>query len=67
MIYEVMLNSQLGPYEIGIEPDAEAGNIKVWLPRSDIPIVVKNERVRISVQVPGPPVPITIKAWRPVA
>lgn len=68
MIYEMVLNSQMGPYQFSVRHFAN-GTVELWLPRMATPIIIKDNGVIISVNVPGPPVPVAFEAqWleRPV-
>jgi hypothetical protein len=61
MIYDMVFNSQMGPYEFEIRQNSD-GTVDLWLPRMMEPVVIKNNYVRVSINVPGPPVPISISA-----
>jgi hypothetical protein len=61
MIYNMVLDSQMGPHELEVRqlPD---GTVELHLPRMIQPFIIKNNAMRVSINVPGPPVPISITA-----
>ena len=63
MIYSMVFNSQMGPHELDVRHLAD-GTVQLLLPGVAEPIIVhKGNAVRMSIQVPGAPVPVSLSAW----
>ena len=65
MIYNKVFNSQNGPHEILIRHN-EDGSVELYIPGMIVSMPVKQD-VKLSITVPGPPVPMELKAWFPNA
>jgi hypothetical protein len=65
VIYNRVFNSQNGPHEILIHRN-EDGTVELYIPGMLMAICIEQD-VKISITVPGPPIPVELKAWFPNA